>query len=88
MCSRLLITFLLFTMGGCNPSSDTLPASVNATHSFEDIHTTRTAIQSHQGSAKDFTLLMPDSMNDESGVNMTIITDAILDRGWFPNGYT
>lgn len=58
------------------------------TQSFEDVQSILAAILDHQGSAKDFMLQIPDRMNDESGVNMAIITDAILERGWFPNGYT
>ena len=33
------------------------------------------------------TLLLSDSLNDKMGMNMAIITDAILKAGYFPDGF-
>jgi hypothetical protein len=30
---------------------------------------------------------MPDALNDAVGINMAIITDRVLARGWQPNGF-
>ena len=30
---------------------------------------------------------MPDALNDQVGINMAIITDRVLARGWQPNGF-
>ncbi len=44
-------------------------------------------IERHQGSPEKFLLPIADSINDEVGVNMAIITTAILKRGWEPDGF-
>ena len=44
-------------------------------------------IEEHQGSPENFVLPIADSINDEVGVNMAIITTAILKRGWEPRGF-
>ena len=45
-------------------------------------------IDAHHGEAEDFTLAVPDSLQDPTGMNMALITDRILARGWQPDGYT
>ena len=45
------------------------------------------AIQEHVGPADTFTLAVADSINDDLGVTMAILTDAVLARGWLPDGY-
>ncbi len=41
-------------------------------------------IESYEGEAEDFTLPISDKLNDSVGINMAIITDAILAKGWEP----
>ena len=55
---------------------------------FEDVQTTILKVQAFSGPAEDFHLLVPDTMNDPSGAAMTIVTDAILAKGWLPDGFT
>jgi hypothetical protein len=45
-------------------------------------------IHSFQGPVSEFALAFPDRLNDPVGVNMAIITDKILGRGWQPDGYS
>ena len=39
------------------------------------------------GHPSEFQILVPDSLNDPVGINMAIITDRVLARGWQPNGF-
>ena len=48
----------------------------------------RALIAAHSGRPEDFRLPISDQLQDPIGVNMAIITDAILKRGWEPDGYT
>ena len=45
-------------------------------------------LDSFQGNAQDFQLVVPDSLLDPVGINMAIITDRALARGWQPDGFT
>jgi len=45
-------------------------------------------IEEYRGSPEDFELPIADSLNDAVGVNMAIVTDAILKKGWMPNGFS
>ena len=45
-------------------------------------------IQSFRGRPEDFELPIANELLDPVGINMAIITDAILARDWEPNGYT
>jgi hypothetical protein len=47
----------------------------------------RQLIQAHEGDAKDFLLPIADELQDPVGINMAIVTDSILARGWQPDGY-
>ena len=40
------------------------------------------------GCAGNFRLAVPEALLDPVGVNMAIIIDRILARGWQPNGFT
>ncbi|MEL7095729.1 MAG: hypothetical protein AAGK70_09840 [Pseudomonadota bacterium] len=42
------------------------------------------SIQSFDGQAEDFELLLCESFFDPVGVNISIVTDAILEKGWMP----
>ena len=45
-------------------------------------------IDSFQGKPEEFELPIAHGLLDPVGINMSIITDAILGREWEPNGYT
>jgi hypothetical protein len=47
----------------------------------------RRLIAAHAGSPEDFRLPLADALQDPMGVSMAMITDAILKRGWEPDGY-
>jgi hypothetical protein len=44
-------------------------------------------IKAFEGAPETFHLAVPDSLFDPAGVNMAIITDHILARGWQPDGF-
>lgn len=44
-------------------------------------------VESYKGAARDFQLPIADSMNDPSGLSMAIITDKILKKGFWPDGF-
>ena len=52
------------------------------------IEEARRLIESFTGKPEDFELPVAHALLDQVGVNMAIITDAILARDWEPNGYT
>ena len=43
-------------------------------------------IDNYQGTPDNFELTVSPSLLDKSGLAMTIITDRILAKGWWPNG--
>jgi len=45
-------------------------------------------IESFKGLPQEFQLAVPDAMLDDVGINMAIITDHVLKRGWEPDGFT
>jgi hypothetical protein len=45
------------------------------------------SIKSFAGAPEDFVLPISAEMQDPIGVNMAIITDCVLARGWEPNGF-
>jgi hypothetical protein len=44
-------------------------------------------VDAFEGEPETFELAFPDSLNDLTGINMAIIGDRILGRGWWPNGF-
>ena len=44
-------------------------------------------IESFEGLPKDFKLPISDQFQDPIGINMAIITDKILKRGWMADGF-
>jgi hypothetical protein len=44
-------------------------------------------IESFEGRPKEFKLPISDQLQDPIGINMAVITDSILKRGWMPNGF-
>lgn len=54
---------------------------------FEDRKKAIEFIDSFTGTAEELELPISDSLNDPMGMNMAIITDTILAKGFFPNGF-
>jgi len=54
---------------------------------IEDISEALRKVQEYNGAPEDFELPISDSINDPVGINMAIVADAILRRGWEPNGF-
>lgn len=46
-----------------------------------------TRVESYKGAAKDFLLPVADSLQDPVGMNMAIITDKILAKRFWPDGF-
>lgn len=44
-------------------------------------------IDEYSGKASNFRLPVSNSLLDELGLNMAIITDKIIEKGWMPNGF-
>jgi hypothetical protein len=45
-------------------------------------------VDAFQRAPSEFELAFPDSLNDPIGMNMAIVCDRILSRGWMPDGFT
>ena len=45
-------------------------------------------IDAFSGNPEAFELAVPETLLDAIGINMSIITDRILQRGWQPDGFT
>ena len=54
---------------------------------FIDLDAAKQAIHSFDGEATAFELPISDELNDPVGINMAILTDTILKRGWEPDGF-
>ena len=54
---------------------------------IESIEDALTAVDAFEGEAVDFVLPISESLLDPVGINIAIITDKILKRGWEPNGF-
>jgi len=54
---------------------------------FEDAKESAQYVKRFEGKASDLKLAINDSLLDPIGINMAIITDKILAKGWEPNGY-
>ena len=54
---------------------------------IESIEEANTTIDAFTGNANNFILKVSDKLQDPAGINMTIITDTILSKGWEPNGF-
>jgi hypothetical protein len=44
-------------------------------------------IESFRGNPADFRLAISDELQDPIGINIAIITDFILKKGWMPDGF-
>jgi hypothetical protein len=45
-------------------------------------------VDSFNGKPEDFQLAIAETLLDATGINIAIITDRILKRGWQPDGFT
>jgi hypothetical protein len=45
-------------------------------------------VSSFTGKPEEFQLAVPEALIDAVGINMAIITDRVLSRGWQPDGFT
>ena len=45
-------------------------------------------VNSFVGKPEDFQLPIPETLLDAVGINMAVITDRVLRRGWQPDGFT
>lgn len=54
---------------------------------FVDLEAAKLAIDSFEGDAGEFELAISDELNDPIGMNMAILTDAIMMKGWEPDGF-
>ena len=54
---------------------------------FDDIDQARQAIEAFEGPPDTFSLPISDTLQDPMGLNMAIITDAILGKGWDLDGF-
>lgn len=60
-------------------------------NTFDPVHTDPEALEriaQFAGSPVDFMLSVHKSLLDPLGLNMAVITDRILDKGWEPDGFT
>ena len=54
---------------------------------FEGLKKVIEFVDSYIGSAEDLELAISDKLNDSMGMNMAIILDRILAKGFMPNGF-
>lgn len=45
------------------------------------------AVEDFTGKAEEFVLPISDKLHDSIGLNMALVTDRILARGWMPSGF-
>ena len=77
----------IYPLDGDTPSN--LPvASKRNMKPITTVEEAQSVIGSYQGKPEDFRLPISDQLQDPVGMNMAIITDTILRRGWEPDGYT
>jgi hypothetical protein len=61
---------------------------MTATKPIASVQDALKLIDSFSGNPRDFELAVADALNDAIGINMAIITERILKRGWEPDGFT
>ena len=52
-----------------------------------DIEKAKEYIHSYDGEVEDFLLPIADSLNDPVGINMAILLNALIEKGWEPDGF-
>jgi len=60
---------------------------INTMEPVTTIEEAKRVIEAYKGNAENFELPISDELQDPVGINMAIITDGILEKGWEPNGY-
>ena len=58
-----------------------------ATEPFKEVEAAVEYVRSFAGVAEELKLSISDELNDPVGMNMAIVTDAILEKGFEPNGF-
>jgi hypothetical protein len=54
---------------------------------IRELEVALTCIETFDGAPEGFKLVISDELNDAMGMNMAMITDKILGRGWMPDGF-
>jgi hypothetical protein len=54
---------------------------------FNNVNEAVNYIDAFEDNPEEFILAISDNLQDPIGMNMAIITDRILAKGWEPNGY-
>jgi hypothetical protein len=54
---------------------------------FKDVDEVLKYVDEFQGEAEELELAISDALQDPIGINMALITDRILKKGWEPDGY-
>jgi hypothetical protein len=54
---------------------------------FNNVNEAVSSIDAFEGNPEEFVLAISDNLQDPIGINMSIITDRILAKGWEPNGF-
>ena len=54
---------------------------------FKDVQEAVQYIEKFEGRASELKLEICESLLDPAGINMSIITDKVLEKGWEPNGF-
>jgi hypothetical protein len=66
---------------------NTIIRCINEMEPVSSIEDAQRAVEEYQGNAEEFELPISEDLLDPIGINMSIITDGILAKGWEPNGY-
>ncbi len=54
---------------------------------IESIDEAISAVDDLIGKAEEFVLPISDKLQDSTGLNMAVVTDRVLARGWMPSGF-
>ena len=54
---------------------------------FKDVHDAVRYVDAFEGRPEELQLAVSDNLQDSIGMNMALITDRILAKGWEPSGY-
>lgn len=91
--SVLLIALCLAVSSGCDKGQQPEGPFVKGEQDRQAMNPVTTVaealkrVENYKGAAKDFVLPVADSLQDPAGANMAIITDKILGKSFFPNGF-
>jgi hypothetical protein len=65
----------------------TVMSSSAHVHPFDSVEEAITAVDNFTGEAEEFVLPISDKLQDSIGLNMALVTDRVLARGWMPSGF-